>query len=421
VRSIKIISLVLGVCLLQPLNGQILQAGSKFPDITMPGVINYKEGSLKINDFKGKAILIDLWNTRCTACFKLFPKLDSLQKLFSDQLQIILVNPENKVNTEEFFRKHPKIFKPSLPMVTGGTAILDLFPVDGYPYTVWIDEKGFIKYFSAGTSVTQINIENFLVQKNLTLIDPTKVKFGSSADRNKFEFFSSIAHCNDSLDIGHTDLVRIKEGKAVSITSNCSSIKELYRQAFSEKDKYNFNTPYSYILNANHKFQYGPPSNSELPDDWLKEHAYNYELLLTVNKVAIAYKIMQQDLERYFGLQGRIEKRLVTSVVIKKKSANVHAQKKSNNITGDTVLYFNNIPFSQFVRELSVRLINQYPFFDETGYSGNITCRIKYSSLDPLNISSLQSDLVESGFDLLLCKREIPVLIVGTNIKGSTR
>jgi len=410
VYSIKINLVILGVCFLNKTCGQTLQAGSKFPDVNFSNVINYKEGNLKINDLTGKAILIDLWNTRCTACFKLFPKLDSLQRLFDDELQIILVNPESKFDTEEFFRKHPKIFKPNLPMVTDGKAILDLFPVDGYPYSVWINEKGIISYFSAGTSITRVNIENFLNHRSLEVMDPTKVRFGSSADRNKFEFFSSIARCNDSLNIGHSDLVNVKEGKAVSITSNCSSVKELYRQAFSEKGKYNFSPSYSNILAVKNKVQYDWPSNPDLLDDWLKDHAYNYELLLPVNKAAIAYKVMQQDLERYFDLEGKVGKRMVTSVVIKKSAAQFG--NKKYKVSADPVLYFDNIPFSQFVRELFVRLINQYPFFDETKFQGNITCRIKLSSLDPLNISSLNNDLRESGFDLQLSKREIPVLIV---------
>ena len=119
---------------------------------------------------------------------------------------------------------------------------------------------------------------------------------------------------------------------------------------------------------------------------------------------------MQQDLERYFDLEGKVEKRLVTSVVIKKLPKQV--QKKENNVVLDSDLYFKNIPFSQFTRELSVRLINQYPFFDETGFSGNVSCRIKLSSISPLNISSLQSDLRASGFDVSLSKRQVPVLIV---------
>ena len=409
---------MLGACFINQTYGQTLQIGSKFPDIAMSNVINYKDGNLKLNDLKGKAILIDLWNTRCTACFKLFPKLDSLQKLFDDELQIILVNPEGKDITEEFFRQHPKILKPNLPMVTNGKAILDLFPVDGYPYTIWINEKGIITYFSEGTSITRTNIENFLNRGNLKVMDPTKVKFGSSADRNEFEFFSSIARCNDSINIGHSDLVNVKEGSAVSITSNCSSINDLYRQAFSEK-KFNFNTTYSFIPDVKDKFKYESPSNSELPDDWLKEHAYNYELLLPANKAKIAYKVMQQDLERYFDLEGKVEKRLVTSVVIKKLPKQV--QKKKNNVVLDSDLYFKNIPFSQFTRELSVRLINQYPFFDETGFSGNVSCRIKLSSISPLNISSLQSDLRASGFDVSLSKRQVPVLIVREKHKREHR
>src|SRR5690606_20150992 len=51
---------------------------------------------------------------------------------------------------------------------------------------------------------------------------------------------------------------------------------------------------------------------------WINQHAYIYHLNVPPNKIENKYKIMQQDLDRYFGLQITKERRMVSSLVLKK-------------------------------------------------------------------------------------------------------
>ena len=124
---------------------------------------------------------------------------------------------------------------------------------------------------------------------------------------------------------------------------------------------------------------------------------------------------MQQDLERLFSVTAKEENRLVNSLVLKSKRMpkNEKAAKTDLNASkNDSTIYFNDISSEQFIRELTTRLSMYYPFFDETGYAGTINCAIKYSSLYPINISSLKYDLRKAGYDLFEEKRLVPVLVV---------
>lgn len=396
--------------------GQKLKIGDKIPDLTFKKVINHNVDSLKLEDYRGKPLIMDFWNTRCIPCFKLFPKLDSLQNFFKDKIQIILVNNESKENTELFFKKHSKIFKPNLPMATEGQGLFDLFPIDGYPYSTWIDGTGIIKYYSGAHSITEKNINDFLMGKDLQVRNPTLIKYGSSVDRSKFEYFSSIAHCSDSINIGNTAAIKIKNGNAISISCNCNSIADLYLKAYNSNGKFNFKKEYNYILEVQDKNQYEYPADNDSLDKWLNQNAYSYQLVIPIEKAEFAYAIMQEDLARYFDLEAVIVKRKLNSLVLKKNNGtnnNIDLKEKST----DSLIYYKDISYDQFVRELTVRIEKYFPFFVELENVGNISCALRYSSLSPLNIASLREDLNRSGFNLVKEKREIPVLILRKKVK----
>lgn len=392
--------------------GQKLKIGDQIPNIIFKKVINHNTDSLKLYDYRGKLIIIDFWNTRCAACFKLFPKLDSIQNIFKDKIQIILVNNEAKEITELFFKKHSKIYKPNLPMATEGRGLFELFPVDGYPYSVWIDRNGIVKYYTGAHGITVNNLNDFLIGKSFQVRNPTLIKYGSTVDRSKVEYFSSIAHCSDSINVGNTEAIRIKNGTAISISSNCISIADLYLKAYNSNGKFNFKKQYSYILDVQNRYQFEFPSHNDSLDKWLNQNAYSYELVIPVDKTLSPYDIMQQDLNRYFDLEAVIEKRMIPSLVLKNKYIKNRAEENTNIKSEDSLIHYKEIPYDQFIRELAVKIETYYPFFVELDHTGNVSCDIRYNSLSPLNVSNLKDDLSKYGFDLIQVKREIPVLIL---------
>ncbi len=75
---------------------QGIQIGDNCPDVEIKQIINYPSGNARLSDFKGKALLIDFWFSACTACIEVMPKLDSLQREYGKDLQILLVNYESE-------------------------------------------------------------------------------------------------------------------------------------------------------------------------------------------------------------------------------------------------------------------------------------------------------------------------------------
>lgn len=394
-----------------PLYAQHLLPGDRLPDLVFRNVLNNRDDSIRLIDFKEKLLIIDFWNTRCVACFKAFPKLDSLKKYFGSRIEILLVNNESKTFTQDFFKKRPLLYKPGLPMITDGTRLSDLFPVDGYPYTVWV-QNGIVKSYSGVHAVTKEAIQEFIAGRALGFRDPTIIRFASSIDYSKHDYFSSIARCSDSVNIGSTEAIKIKQGKAISIASNCYSIANLYRKAYNENGKYNFNYTYNFLLDVSERLRYEYPANKDSLDQWLQSYAYSYELMLPVTNSENAYRIMQEDLDRYFHLKAEVQFRLTESLVLRKRVQPENYNQSVKQTAGDSIIRFHQMPFDQFVRELRVRIEKEFPFFIETAMPGTISCNIRYKSLFPLNISYLQQDLCAAGFYLAKENRTIPVLVV---------
>lgn len=423
--------LLLTAVFIKNVKAQELRPGDQCPGYELANVINYTSPVLRLSDFKDKVIILDFWNTYCSSCIQAFPKLDSLQKLFKEEIQIILVTNESSEKMETFFKKHPTITKPGVPMIIGDTKLQESFPAEGRPYIVWIDKQGVVKNFSNGTNVSKQNLRYFIDGKKLLFRDPTIEKFGPAIEEDNFESISFISHCYETLNIGNNEIQENSNGKSVSITNNCSSIVELFIKAFSEFGKYNFKTRYGLKLYVTDSFKYQYPENLELMDHWLNENAYNYQLVLPKSKMEQAYKIMQQDLIRYFDMNVFVKKTPLPGIVLFKDSIIAQLNTKSNfkknkkvfeyaRINPDSVYIFKDEPFQKFSRWLKERLSHFFPFTDSTNYSGYISIVLRKSSLRPFNFQQFKEDLNMAGLNCVHKEIETDVLYIeeSDKIKG---
>ena len=72
------------------------QIGDRVPEILFDNILNYTNTQGKLSDFKNKAVILDFWATWCGSCIKSFPHLDSLQKQFKNNLQILLIDNSSR-------------------------------------------------------------------------------------------------------------------------------------------------------------------------------------------------------------------------------------------------------------------------------------------------------------------------------------
>ncbi len=163
-------------------NAQIteLHIGDSVPEMEF-NAMNYQSPRLKLSDFKGKNIILDFWSTWCSNCVEGFPKMDSLQAVFKDKLQIILINSHPnflpKKLVEDFISNWKKRTGLSLhlPMIIEDSVAYYTFRYNGLPHYVWIGVDGRIKAITEQREVTKTNVARF-VQRGDILI-PEKQDF----------------------------------------------------------------------------------------------------------------------------------------------------------------------------------------------------------------------------------------------------
>ncbi len=402
--------------------GQAIKIGEHCPDVELNNVINYPASKLKLSDFKGKLLILDFWGTGCTSCIAAFPEMDSLQKHFGDRIQIIMVNEESEDSTLRFFAKRKRVkMPPLLPFVTGDSILSRLFPHNAVPHHVWIDSSSIVRYVTAGYNTTPERIKVFLAGKSLDLIvkkdifnfDYSKpvIAEGNGRWADKALYYSYIMH---SIPAQVGSLIEPNH-----IYINSASIVKLYRFAFSEGIKYNFEPGNSVILEVKNSFKYRYPKDNNVFDKWAANNSYYYELMIPVSESDRLYQFMQQDLVRYFNATARVEKRKVKCMVLmnvgninKLKSKGGPSDSNIFNGTNDPVCYFHNYTLSHIMRQLQSFYVNSLPtpFVDGTGYMGRVD--ITFSSEAMSDFPLLKKELNKYGLKLVVEDWVTNVLVI---------
>lgn len=142
-----------------------LQIGDTIPEALwhLPlQVINHPEGkeTITLNDYRGKLIILDFWGPTCSYCISAFPKLDSLQSVFGEHLQIVLTTTRAREKIVEFHQRKP--IPGQLFSVTGDSVLAKFFTHRSLPHYAWICPKGRFMATTNNSSVTPGNIRTVL-------------------------------------------------------------------------------------------------------------------------------------------------------------------------------------------------------------------------------------------------------------------
>jgi thiol-disulfide isomerase/thioredoxin len=412
-------------------NAQRISQGGKYPDEMLHHVFNYTNDSLKLSQFKKKLVILDMWDIHCASCIAAFPKINELQKQFDNDIQIVMVNKQSKDSTLQFFAKRKKIKLPGVPFITADKKLNEYFPYSGYPYHVWIDGGQKVHFVTESYNATPEHIRDFLEGKKLMLdsliarnyLGPL-LRSGNQAWIEQVSLYSLISKCTKGLNVGHVN--GGMDGNKVRMSSNCSSIAELYRLAYEEGSRYNFGLPVKMVIQLPETYAYVRPKDGKQLDEWEKEHSYNYELVLPEENKEKLHDYMKQDLERYFGIRGEIEKRKINGLVLIRTSTEDKLKTKggrkedrlSQGSNGhpvtDTTRYLTNTDFRIFRLKLKawVEHASGLPFKDETDYEGNIDLAIRGDAYDSNNVLLLKNALQPYDLDIVSKEIEVDVLVL---------
>lgn len=393
-----------------------LSIGDAMPDLTIANIINSKNTTVKISDYRGKLLIIDFWATWCSPCVAMLPKIDSLQKKFGGKVQFLAVSTQDQQKVGDFLKKLQTFKHIAISSVVNDTLLNELFPHQFIPYYAWISPAGRLVATTEETQINEQNISDVLAGNSGHLKDLVghKVKL---VDRKMPFFVTGHPILNSAKDT----LVHIEPIADTSILYQ--SILSKYTLGFNDSQTWNSTHIFctnSAILNLyqiyfdllyKHPLLFDSQNRWKVEvrdsalfnkiitflsgqqcEDWEVKNSYNYELIWKNAKTwPKKLELMREDLDRYFGrplkIRAVIEKRMAPGDVL-----TVVADSLNLKTTGgppfekhDKYSYVqHNLPLSHFIDILHSYFwqLSDHAVFDETGIKANVDLELNCKMSD---------------------------------------
>lgn len=403
-------------------NVRELRVGDTLPDYTFAHpLVNYPEEDVRTSDFRGKLLILEFWSMGCVSCIAGFPKLQKLQEQFSDQIQILLVNPwSDRKEVMDLLERRRKLtgFEMKLPIAFGDTTLSDHFPRVGVPHVVWVDENGVIASITDGTQLNAEKVKRALAGKGEDM--QQAVTHLVERDYEKPLFVAGNGGNGEGI-LWHSVLAKedFRLRSTVSVRSNKiilqnSPLAFIYRVAYGYPE-HPFNYGLAVRLQPNRIVFELPPEQLALTDS-----VFIYELTAPEERSQEELlEILQQDLKRYFGWQARWEKRRVECLVLTASDTTLLVREKQRenppvwqNMNELTVNIENaSVPEFVFWLENFPLLHGEMAIVDETGYNGRIT-GIRLEGINHKDWKDWNRHLQPYGLQFEVKYREVDMLVV---------
>lgn len=431
-RAISLLFLLFCIIINQLCNAQYLKKGDQMREFSSNQTLNTQETPIRLSDYRGKLLILDFWDTRCLGCLLSFPKVDSLQQQFKDKVQFVMVNPEPKEYTLQFFEKRKKIHRPSVPMITGDSSLISWFNFEGKPFHVWVDSTGRITQTTGGYNTTKNNIEKYFQYNSIILKQKTgkRALIGdmlNDAWKPNTIFASYLGSCNDLRDTSSSPNTGMKCFSETSI-----SILALYQLLFELETGNRFKSEGLTLLQSKNKAKFDRKYSGEGIDEWRENNCYTYKIYVPEEREKDLYKLAISDLDRYFNCHSEIKLMAVNCLVLTKLpgSHKPFSTKGGNSVDSlyfsnergqfeSEFRYLKNSPFSLFSGRLGSQFSSRLdiPFIDETGITGNIDISFpgKLLDTDSINIWEWNAALKEEGLQIIKTRRKMKVLMIHEN------
>ncbi len=406
-----------------------LKIGDPVPGYTLSKLLNYPEQTLKLNDFKGKILILDYWNTACVSCIESWPKLLKLQEEYKDKIQIVLVNSlQDEKVILPLLKKWEKNFsrKMTLPIAYGEKMVDSLFPHAAVPHVAWIDQNVAVKYITSGSYLNAETIQHVLDGKSMQIYEKTD-SYIEDINYSKPLFVDGNGGTSDNIiystviskfvpGITGTAMYYSKKAYSVGVLTNASLVR-MFRELYGKGiDKFGSQQllPYARVVL---KTADTASIVSYLNKIFRYENLFNIQV--TVQKEISKEKIKRKmitDLELYFQVKTAWTKQKTPCLVVSRSSSPITTYRdgaraltyRDSKITVNKVTLQELI--NQFLSNISSWYEFPYPVVDETNYGGELG-NISFET-DLGNYRLVGRELEKHGLKFSIEEREVDVLVV---------
>lgn len=321
-----------------------IKTGERLPDILVSGIMNRNSKQVNLKElYQNAPLIIDFWFTSCVPCIKEMKFLDSLTAQHPGKFNVLMVTYQKEAEIKAFLnRPNNKDVKTSnLYLATADSILKKLFPHKVAPHNVWIDKQGVVRAITGTEEVTTANVLSFANQEN-------SLKMAQKKEILNFEPMEEFHLMDTSFSYRSIITPAIPTGSSGSLAGTSkglaynrffqynTSISHLFWTAFSIYNKNPLGTYRENLVEIHTKdslrllypsgklvrlLQHSPYKNMQ---EWNKDNTYCYALTLP-NRIpdTLFRDYLFRDLERYFQVHPKIEKRERLCMVVSKTKGEI--------------------------------------------------------------------------------------------------
>lgn len=404
-----------------------LSVGDKVPDFEFQQLINYHSPTAKLSDFNGKLVLIDFWETSCSNCIMALPKIDSLQRKFSDKMQVFSATVLGKeTEIRNALKRYKNLEGSILPIALGAHNVKKMFPHQLISHVVWIGGDGIVKAITGTEYVTYSNIEqvingekiNWPVKRDVFGFDYDKpltiyAHRGNVPKALYSSAFSGYIEGIDGMDNLSTDTAN------GTITGNHfnHTLFQLIAGSITGEGNGMVDAKHM-ILEVTDSSRYIRGNTPALAWDKTHTFCYSYTLPMSLSDTE-RRKFIQQDLNKWLqtiGVYAKLEKRRQKVWVIKKISNDYSRLRSKGGPTRyaleEKVKVLRNSPFSNLQWHLNQNVPGIPWVFDETKIPLDFMADMELNINSFANLPALKKALKPYGLDIEEAERELDMYVI---------
>ncbi|MCO5239435.1 MAG: redoxin domain-containing protein [Chitinophagaceae bacterium] len=379
---------------------QGMLVGDRISDFELKQILNYSSDKARLTDFtNNKALLVDFWFTACASCIESFPKLDSIQKEFKDDLNILLVTFETREKVLKTFSTLKRISHIKLPSVVADTLMHLVFPHTSAPHEIWIGKDGKIKAITDHRSVTRNNIKSLIADKKLNLpVKKDNMGYSFSdpliqnLDIDKIYKSTIISSYQPGLPASDGMYISPENGFLRAQATNVH-FQNLYQIAYNQwGNGFNYSR---FIIDSSvveRIRETQDEQNTFCYDSWWRDTSRNK-----------ACGEMQKELDHFFNLKSYLENRKIPCLILRRAGSKRRFISADSSGRGDAYYEKDTFFLENVYLKYPIKNIFNYgkyswspfQFIDETGFGGRVTIQLpkKFESIKQVNRFLKEFDL----------------------------
>lgn len=376
--------------------------GKHCPSFTLENLENPEIKNISLASLKGRFFIIDFFSLGCSSCFASFPNVNTISNRFKDSLSIFVVGYKFG-NVKQVFADYAKQFSLGLQSFYS-KSIFEQYRILGVPYVVWVDDRGVVVAVSSSEDITEDNVRRFISHAPFKFWDRS---YNADVKRSKSKLDRPIyVGRNGGSDTAFQYRTIISQSKPTDAFIHYGSFEGAIRSPFQMPGKkayqaFTINLLSLYCLaytgfctwgtitrdNEDSTLKNIYPNPILLTKDSLKfrpnvatgQGEYNYSMIIPAERATpkIMMRILQNDLNSYFGYDAKIEKARIPYYAIVIDSSTLRRLHTKGGKPA-TMVSFSHLTFiNQTIEEsleymLKSRFDSEHLIYNKTNYDERI-------------------------------------------------